>query len=80
MINMAHHCIGNPCWICFPQLAPKPNERLYDYWQNRIQDYTFKENQISSLLEEMLMEIFKSGLDEDAHFRCNNDLSLDKIK
>lgn len=20
---MAHHCISNPCWICYPKFAPE---------------------------------------------------------
>jgi hypothetical protein len=75
-----HHCIGNPCWICYPDLAPKREERLYDYWQQRIQDYQYPNNQISNLLKEMIIDIFKSGLDEDMYYRCNQDITFDKIK
>lgn len=43
-------------------------------------NYSFKENKISSLLEEMLIQVFESGVDEDEHFRCNQDITLEKIK
>jgi hypothetical protein len=72
-----HHCIGNPCWICYPEYAPKQESH---FWKNIVQSYTFKDNNISSLLEEMLIKVFQSGIDEDAHFRCNDDLTLEKIK
>lgn len=69
-----HHCIGNPCWICFPNTHPKPKDKFYDYFSKRVQDYSFKENNISTLLEEMLIQIFQSGIDEDEHFRCNEEI------
>ena len=25
----AHYCVGNPCWICFPEYAPKGNVMFF---------------------------------------------------
>jgi hypothetical protein len=75
-----HHCIGIPCWFCYPEFAPKQEEENYNFPLNVMQSYTFKDNNISSSLEEMLIKIFQSGIDEDEHFRCNQDLTLEKIK
>jgi hypothetical protein len=75
-----HHCIGNPCWICYPDLAPKSEDKHYIFLQDRLLAHQFTAHKMSDLLKEMLIEIFESGLGEDAHYRCNQDLKLEKIK
>lgn len=66
-----HHCVGSPCWICYPQLAPQPQPY-----------YKIPENKISNVLRDLLVAVFKQGLDEDEHFRVADDqvLDLEKIK
>ena len=71
-----HYCIGNPCWICYPQLAPKQ-----DPWPQIIQYRLTPDDDISGLLEQMLVDVFEQGLDEDTHYRAMpEDLDLEKIK
>lgn len=71
-----HHCIGNPCWLCFPDYAPKPDEKIYPIMLS----YQFRDNKISELLEDLLVDVFQSGIGEDAHYRCDDGLTLEKIK
>lgn len=67
---MSHYCVSNPCWICHPEFAPKQQS----YFQPL-------KNHISLPLRELLVAVFKQGLDEDEHFRSmGSDLDLEKIK
>jgi hypothetical protein len=40
----AHGCVGNPCWICFPEYAPKgtympfPSVKEKEDWTMRYKD------------------------------------------
>jgi hypothetical protein len=78
---MAHYCIGNPCWICYPEYAPKSDNQHFDFWNNRIAAFTLPEKNISGVLRELLLAVFRQGLDEDEHFRAMGDeLDLEKIK
>jgi hypothetical protein len=70
---MAHHCIGNPCWICFPQHAPKI-ETLFYSW-NKILD-KFPNYTMNTFIQEIIVKVFKSGLD---HSHIEN-ITLAEIK
>jgi len=76
-----HYCIGNPCWICYPEYAPKQSDNIYQYWPEMERERQIPENKISGLLERLLIDVFEQGLDEDTHYRnAPEELSLDKIK
>jgi hypothetical protein len=77
----AHYCIGNLCWICYPEYAPKPEDKIYKYWPEISQERQIPENKISGLLESLLISVFDQGLDEDEHFRAlPEELNLDSMK
>lgn len=59
-----HYCIGNPCWICNPSLAPQDGP-----WPRITQDRLIPEKGISGVTRELLLAVFEQGLDEDTHFR-----------
>lgn len=78
---MTHFCIGNPCWICFPDSAPKQENKYYTFQSERTVTLKLPGTKISPLLSKLLTAIFKQGLDEDEHFRAISDeLDLEKIK
>lgn len=71
---MAHYCIGMPCWICYPEHAPKLNGDTYNL-------APLQNDQISDSVKEFLVDVFESGIGEDAHFRAlGDDLSLTSLK
>lgn len=73
-----HYCVSNPCWICFPEYAPKLKDSFG--YQNYLQNHVILEDNISELLENLIIEVFDQGLDEDRHFRSIGSLTLDNIK
>ena len=78
---MAHYCIGNPCWICYPEYAPKSDNKNFEFWNNHLAALQLPENKISGVLHELLLAVFRQGLDEDEHFRAmGEELDLEKIK
>lgn len=79
---MAHYCIGNPCWICYPEFAPKQdNKNYYTFQGERAVTLKLPGNKISPLLSKLLTAVFKQGLSEDEYFRAISDeLDLEKIK
>lgn len=72
---MSHGCIGNPCWICYPEYAPK-----HDPWPQILQDRIVPEQGISGRLRELLESVFRQGLDEDTHYRAIGDMTLEDLK
>jgi hypothetical protein len=80
---MSHYCISNPCWICYPEFAPKYNEKNYIDFQQIIEEHKIPENKISELLKNLLIEVFEYGLGEGQHFcsiNVEDDISLAGIK
>lgn len=79
---MAHYCIGNPCWICFPEYAPTPENKDYNIvWNEELKSRVIPDNNISGKLRDLLIRVFEQGLDEDTHFWALGDtLDLEKIK
>lgn len=76
---MAHYCIGNPCWLCYPDLAPKLDNK--NFWEYKIATLQLLDDKISGVLRELLLSVFRCGLSEDEHFRAMGDeLDLEKIK
>lgn len=79
---MAHYCIGNPCWICYPQLTPQNNQNVFletSFTPNN--SFLLSALKLSPELKALLFEVFQRGLDEDEHFRSlGNDLDLEKLK
>lgn len=73
---MAHYCIGNPCWICYPEHAPKQDNEYYTYWQEEIEKRKVPETEISGKVYDLLIEIFEQGLDEDTHMWAMPNLGL----
>lgn len=61
---MSHYCIGNPCWICHPALAPTKEP-----WPQILQERHIPEEGISGITRSLLLAVFDQGLDEDTHFR-----------
>jgi len=59
-----HYCIGNPCWICYPALAPTKEP-----WPQILQERHIPEEGISGITRGLLLAVFDQGLDEDTHFR-----------
>lgn len=49
-----HYCIGNPCWICFPNMVPDNLK------------FSYHKSVISDGLKDLLAFIFKNGLDNSA--------------
>lgn len=78
---MAHYCIGNPCWLCHPELVPKLDNKNSEFWNDRFMAFQLPDKKISGLLRELLLAVFKQGLSEDEHFRAmGEELDLEKIK
>lgn len=78
---MAHYCIRTPCWICYPDLIPKQENKYYTFQSEQTITLKLPGNKISETLSKLLIAVFKQGLDEDEHFRAISDeLDLEKIK
>lgn len=77
----SHHCISSPCWICYPEYAPKQNEKNYKFWQQEIEDHKIPTTGISGIVRTLLIRIFDQGLDEDTHYweMANLKLSYDDL-
>lgn len=73
---MSHYCISNPCWICYPEYAPKQNEKNFAFWQEEIEDHKVPQSGISGLVYRLLIRVFNQGLDEDTHLWTMPDLNL----
>ena len=63
-----HYCIGNPCWICFPEYAPKTDDEHYEFWKEDAEERMIPEFGISGKLHQLLVDIFIQGLDEDTFY------------
>jgi hypothetical protein len=60
-----HHCIGNPCTICFP-----PSNIVNPYFNQAIDSRYFTSG-ISDSLRSLLIDVFKRGIEHNAHFGGN---------
>lgn len=63
---MAHGCIANPCWICYPQLMP-------EHMKNKKLDLT------NESVDATLLAIFQRGLNKNTQVN-ENDFDLQEIK
>lgn len=71
-----HYCISNPCWICYPEYAPKSTEKHYTFFSSEIEARKIPESGISGIARELLIAVFEQGLDEDIHLWSMSDLKL----
>src|ERR1700728_2383122 len=73
---MSHYCIGNPCWICHPQYAPKQEP-----WPQLTSERLIPETGISDLLKSVLLKVFDQGLDEGTfiNFMDNANLTIENL-
>lgn len=76
---VAHYCIGNPCWICFPEHAPSKTHPEYEFLMESIDESKIPEKGISGNLRNLLITIFAQGLDEGTLIREMNDLTIQDI-
>jgi hypothetical protein len=87
-----HYCIGNPCWLCYPEYAPKQQEyykplpmnlvfpeKIFPLWA---EERIIPAVGISGIAKRLITEIFGQGLDEDIHLwiMANMNLSVEDIK
>lgn len=60
----AHFCIGNPCWICFPELKPKS-----------ISEDTYKQSSYDSKLELISTAIYPNRIEDKEKLETELHLS-----
>lgn len=79
---MAHYCISNPCWICYPEYAPKQDDKHFTWWNQEIEDHKIPQSGVSGIVRRLLVAVFDQGLDEDTHLWTmpNLKLKLEDIK
>lgn len=66
---MAHHCVSNPCWICYPEYAPKSLGNFAPYT-----------HELSLPIKELLSKIFQDGLDEDSYYYHSQEDTVDELR
>lgn len=66
---MAHHCVSNPCWICYPKYAPEPASY-----------FEAPPPELSPYLKELLIKVFSHGLNKNNRYTMPDSLDLLQIK
>jgi len=71
-----HYCIGNPCWICYPEKNPTNNTepKYQETFKKITENHLIPENDLSGRLKEYLVDIFNMGLNEGAHYFCDDGM------
>jgi len=74
---LTHHCYGNPCLLCHP--TTEGNQSMVE---DLLHERLVPATGISVVLAELLEDIFRYGIEEDAYWwrQTDNQLSLSKIE
>lgn len=76
-----HYCIGNPCWLCYPEYAPKVENKNYETLVSVMKDHEAPSNgTISGVLQLLIYAVFDQGLDEGTPLWSNRSMPLEDIK
>lgn len=60
---MTHYCIANPCWICYPEFAPKFCQGFYSYEESNLDKIKAQRNNIDSELETFIVDFIIAAIE-----------------